>query len=162
MSHLPSHTTRACLITKPSNLCPGMRDTLPSEAAHFTSRMTSRSQQGKTPGSSDHDPQQPSGSQLLACSCPAIPSREASGRLWLGGPQGMPVSQHPPKKQYLPTPLAAWNNSLPPLGGNAWHLSRESKTKQFSPTRRQSASFVATQLAGTKGDAVLFRELGKG
>lgn len=114
-----------------------MGDTLPSGAAHFTSRMTSRSQQGKTPGSSDHDPQQPSGSQLLACSCPAIPGREASGRLWLGGPQGMPVSQHPPKKQYLPTPRLLgtilshpWeampgtspenpklNNSLPP-GGN--------------------------------------------
>lgn len=40
---------------------------------------------GKSSGSSDHDPQQHSGSQLLATSCLALPGREASGGLCLGG-----------------------------------------------------------------------------
>lgn len=74
----------------------------------------------------------------------------------------MPVSQHPPKKAAASHTSAASNKFLPPLGGDAWHLFQESRAKQFSPARRQSASLVAMQLAGTKGDAVPFRGLGRG
>lgn len=104
--------------------------------------------------------QQPSGSQLLACNSQAVPGREASGRLWLGGPQGMPVSQHPPKQQHLPTPLL--NGTIL---SHPWEVTLGSSPELNNfppPPRRQSASLVAMQLAGTKGDAVLFRGLGRG
>lgn len=137
-SPLPSHAARASLTRGHPTCAQGWGNALPYKAAHFNSRMTSQSQQGKTPGSSDHD------LHSAAFRLTAV-SLQQPGHSWQGSLRQAlarwatrnACQSAPSKAAASSHTSAAWNNSLPPLGGDAGLLSR---AKQFPPSAQEAIS----------------------